>query len=242
VFSRAKIAAKRASDSSNMSSLHQALQLYRQDQGGYPPLLMQVAEYDAQLNQDRNVDQLKRAFLFPSKMKDVEAFKAVLNEVGKNLQVIGCWPTASQNALQAFPPTTPVTYAHLGINPTLLNGDAPNNPARFYAWDSWDVQAVRGPGGPTCNDNTRQRFELRYILFWTVDGQVNGGGPNDDQRQLGYNDPPDSTVVTWNSYYRRWGAGNIPVRGRDELVLFLNGSVKPSDSLDVYNRSWNFGL
>src|SRR5438105_6373533 len=40
VFARAKISAMRSSDTSNMNSLRSALQLYRADQGGYPPGLL----------------------------------------------------------------------------------------------------------------------------------------------------------------------------------------------------------
>ena len=40
VFARAKVAAMRSSDSSNMNSLRTALQLYNADQGGFPPALL----------------------------------------------------------------------------------------------------------------------------------------------------------------------------------------------------------
>jgi prepilin-type N-terminal cleavage/methylation domain-containing protein len=240
VFSRAKVAAKRQVDSSNLASLHQALQLYRTDQGGYPPLLLQVAEYDPNAGMDRPVDTLKHAYLFSSRVKDIDAFKSTLNDFGKTFEVTACWPSSSQNPAQAYNQNTVVTYQQIGINPVTLNGDLPTAPARFYAWDSVDVQQVKGPGGPACNDPTLPRFELRYTLFWTVLGQA-GGGPNDNPRQLGYNDPPDNTIVTWDSAFRRYDGAGVPFHGHDELVLFLNGSVKPSDSQLVYQQSYAFG-
>ena len=61
---------------------------------------------------------------------------------------------------------------------------------------------------------------------------------DDDPRQLGYTDPPENTVVTWNSYFRDYGPGTIVERNRNDIVLFLNGSARPYDSRDLAERSW----
>jgi prepilin-type N-terminal cleavage/methylation domain-containing protein len=239
VFARAKVAAKRTTDISRMSSVSQALLTYRTDQGGFPPMLLNCAEYDPVLNQDRSVNQLKRAYLFPSRLKDADSFTAALNQSTRSLQVAACWPSNAQNPNQAYGPGTVVTYEHLGMNPIAINGDAVTDPVRFYAFDSMDIQPVRGAG---CF-GSQPRFELRYILFWTQEGQL-GGGPNDDKRQLGYNDPPaDTTVVTWNTYYRRYPQGNFPtpLRERNDIVLYLSGNVRSVDSVDVYERSFAVG-
>lgn len=240
VFARAKVAAKRQTDISRMATISQALLSYHNSQGGYPPLLLNCAEYDPIAAQDRNVNQLKRAYLFPSRVKDVDSFSSPLNQSSRSLQVAACWPTNAENPNQAFGPNTVVTYQHLGINPAAINGDAPTDPVRFYAFDSMDIQAVRGPG---CF-GTQPRFELRYARFWTQLGLLGGGGPNDDPRQLAYTDPPaDTTVVTWNTYYRRYANTTtaVPLRDRNDIVLYLSGNVRNVDSVDVYNRSWTVG-
>lgn len=242
VFNKAKIAAKRAGDQANMGAIHQALELYRADQGGYPPLLLQATEYVGGL--PRNVSAVKRGYLFSSRISNVDTFKSVLNPAGQSQVITAFWPNADPRPLgggevagmrQAYA-NVPVLYSHLGIDPTVITGGlfTSASATRFYAWDTYDVSPVPAAGGGI-------QYELRYCLFWTGFGQA-GGDPNDNPRQMGYNDPADDTVVTWNSSYRLYDTGSVsPRRLRQDLVLFRNGSVKPSDSRDVYERSWRFG-
>lgn len=239
VFNRAKVEAKKRADSANLGSIHQALKLYENDQGGYPPLLLQVAEYDPNTNQLRNVKQLRKAYLYRGYVKDDNMFASAIASEPRDSLTRACWPNSAgvfdgNGNQQAFGPATLVTYAQLGIDPTFLNGDSINDPARFYLFDNLDVS-------PTRNPNCSVGIELRYILFWTQRGQA-GGGPLDSTRQLGYSDPDESTVVTWNSFYRTWeGTPPVPRRDRSDLVLFLSGNIRPSDSNEVYLRSWAFG-
>lgn len=255
VFSRAKLAAKRATDSSNMATMVQALQLYRQDQGGYPPLLLNVVEYDPS-NNPVPMGQIRRGYLFRSRVKELNAFSSSLNDASRDTYVNAFWPmidprsTSDPNDTQylgrtdpAVSPTDVVTYAHIGVAPPA--GGSPSDPALFYAADNWDVAPMPDPNGGIY-------YELRYILFWTITAQTMGGGPNDNPRQLGYNDPPEDTIVTWNSFFRSFPyevdpsdpdfpASPLPDRRNSELVLFLGGNVRPSDSRDVFKRSWRYG-
>ena len=94
---------------------------------------------------------------------------------------------------------------------------------------------------------TGPRNEVHYSLFWTKWGLASdvtctpSGSPGsalDDPRQLGYSDPPDNTVVTWNTYFRETdGTGQVQRLNRD-VVLFLGGSAKVFDSRDLSERSW----
>jgi type II secretory pathway pseudopilin PulG len=93
-------------------------------------------------------------------------------------------------------------------------GDAVN--VRFWPWDSYDGTRVPHPNGP---------YELHYTKKWTP-GTV---GFRDDPRQLIYRNPPDNTVVTWCTYHRDYAQGEV-ARGSIDLVLFLDGSVKPIPS------------
>jgi hypothetical protein len=113
---------------------------------------------------------------------------------------------------------------------------------RFYAISGYDVSEVPVAGG--------RQFELRYTRFWTKNAigsgsdcgtgaQACGGGSAlDDPRQLGYNDPPDDTVVTWNSYFREYSAPGVPARNRLDLVLTLGGSARTVDSKQMFDYSW----
>jgi|SRR5687768_4442847 len=269
VFNSAKRSAKMRADSSNLASLHQALKLYREDQGGYPPLLLQVAEYNG--NVLRRVDELRRAYLYRGRVKDIDTFKSVESLEEPNEVVQAFWPPRDPRSVQQAGPCERrqlfghelnggacngfqmnvgsgafatqsvngpdvVRYAQLGIDPFLMNGDVPTDPAQFYAWDSFDVALSRNP------DNANNSiYELRYALFWSAWGQ-GGGSPNDSTRQLGYHSPREDTIVTWDAYFARFERGSAaPIRGRDTIVLYLSGTVRNEDSRGIWEQSWGFG-
>ncbi|MDQ2986676.1 MAG: prepilin-type N-terminal cleavage/methylation domain-containing protein [Armatimonadota bacterium] len=264
VFNAAKRSAKMRADSSNMASLHQALKLYREDQGGFPPLLLQVAEYNGTVL--RRVDELRRAYLYRGRVKDIDTFKSVEAIEQGDAVVQAYWPNIDPRAngvpcnarqilgnelgacgggatlgsgtfqTQAVAGPDFVRYAQLGIDPFFLNGDAPSDIAQMYAWDTFDVARVRDPANPT-----NSIYELRYALFWTLWGQQ-GGNSGDSTRQLGYHDPREDTIITWDSYFARFERGNAtPIRGRDTMVLYLSGTVRNEDARDVWEQSWGFG-
>jgi prepilin-type N-terminal cleavage/methylation domain-containing protein len=89
-------------------------------------------------------------------------------------------------------------------------------PLAYYLWDSYDGTRVPHPNGP---------YQLHYTRKWSP------GGPDfrDDPRQLIYRNPPDNTVVTWCTYHRFYSSG-APEQGSIDLVLFLDGHVKPAPS------------
>lgn len=240
VFNNAKRNAKMKADSTNMATLHQALKLYKEDQGGYPPQLFQVAEYAG--NTLRPVNDVRRAYLYRTRVKDADTFTGVIAAEKKDQLTQACWPTQfiavtgnpNPDTDQAFGPNTLVTYQHLGIDPTFLNGDMVTDPARFYSYDTYDT-------APSFNPACAPRRELRYVLFWTGTGQL-GGAPTDSTRQLGYHDPKESTVITWNTYFQQT-AGNpkLPTNAASTMVLFLNGTVRFASGRDVYSQSWGYG-
>jgi hypothetical protein len=67
---------------------------------------------------------------------------------------------------------------------------------------------------------------------------MQGGHGNDDPRQLIYGEPPDDTVVTWDSWFRELDSSHIPSHDKKDFVLFLGGSARPYDSNDLYHKSW----
>lgn len=106
----------------------------------------------------------------------------------------------------------------------------------FYGISGYDVASVPVAGGTNRN-------ELRYARFWTnfaigVGAGFGNGDASDDPRQLGYTNPPDNTVVTWNSYYREYSSPGVPQPIRRDIVLFLNGSARPWDSKALADAAW----
>ena len=257
VLARAKDNAYRNSDISNMNAIRAALQLYRVDQGAYPPALLgYVTLYASGPNMGQVIpaDKLP-GFLYNKRVPNLDTLRPAYNRVAANLTTTAVWPQADPR-----PPGTSALFdldgngtldnsgcpsvsgpapcddpiearQAFGPSATVLRPD-PNNPgsfinAEYYRISGYDVSLV-----PTIPS----RYELRYTLFWTNWG-LGSGHVRDDPRQLGYDDPNENTVVTWNSYYRNWEAGATKHEKRD-LVLFLGGGARPVDSADMHDRAW----
>ena len=252
VFARAKISAMRSSDVSNMNSLRSALQLYRADQDGFPPgLLGYVTPYQKGYVDMTTVvpaNELKGA-LYPRRINAITGFKPALDTAKPADTTHAMWPTKDGRALGTAPlldlngdgtvngtddlASARQLYAPgdgwVMLNQSLVtSNDA--DAANFYKVSGYEVAEVK-----TTTPNVK-RNELHYALFWSAWG-LGGGNISDDPRQLGYADPPESTVITWDSYFRDYEAG-IPVRNSNEIVLFLGGGAKSYDSRDAGDRSW----
>jgi prepilin-type N-terminal cleavage/methylation domain-containing protein len=251
VYARAKDSAYRNADMSRMNTLRSALQLYRVDQGGYPPALLGYVDLynDAGAYVPGNIvpaDELK-SFLYPKRVDSLKTFQPAYNDFTAAEITTAVWPNQDPraigsgavldlngdgvvdglddypNARQAYGPGDGMVAAG-GVT------NDPNVALKFYKMSGYDVGEVPdGSGG--------KRFELRYTLYWSSWGLAGGNG-NDDPRQLGYTDPPENTVVTWNTYYRDYGNGSTPQGGKRDLVLFLGGSARTYDTIGLFERSW----
>ena len=94
VYAQAKKSAYKSSDLSNMNSLRTALQLYKSDQGAYPPALLgYVGPYQDSTNTNgRNMsnsyiippNSIKDA-LYPRRVDSIAAFRPALDRVPDNL-------------------------------------------------------------------------------------------------------------------------------------------------------------
>jgi type II secretory pathway pseudopilin PulG len=257
----AKDAAYRSSDISHLNELRSALQLYRVDQGAYPPELFGYVETYAtgsDAGQTIPPDQIQ-SFLFPKRVTSFSTFQpaydhsalaATVGGMSPNLCKVanppaGCvyWPgPATHNpscASQAYgyDPSSPSTSLIPVLDPT---GTVV---LPLYATDGYDAAPVKeAVDGST-------RYEIHYALFWTGYGlgvtppggstQCSLGSASDDPKQLGYNNPPDSTVITWDTFFRNYGQDNYPVAGKRDVVLFLGGNAKMYDSKAVDQNAWN---
>lgn len=249
VFSIVKKNASRSADISSMNTLRSALQLYAADQGGYPPALLgYVTLYSG--TTDTVPANLTVGFLYPKRVDSVNVFQPSFN-IFKPLDTvnavypnqdprpIGSAPLADLNgdgvidsnddvaqARQAFGPTDGFVCEN-GLVNTLAGCDTIAN---YYAISGYDVAQIPTTAG--------DRFELRYARFWTEWGLTTGSA-FDDPRQLGYSNPPDTTVITWNSYFRDYDTSDYtPFTGRQDIILFLGGSARAYSSTEIYQRSW----
>jgi len=251
VFARAKESAYRSSDMSNMNALRTALQLYKTDQGAFPPAILGYATaYSGGVPTSAAdvvpADQVKGA-LFPKRIDSLNTLRpSLIRPQGSSLErefTRAVWPPKEEpggadpqpNAYQRFGPEQEVQRcARDGAVAEVV-------PAYFYRISGYDAAEVR--------DGTAsgRRVELRYAPFWSrFTVPVNPcnptgeplGSANDDPRQLGYTDPPDTTVVTWNSYFRDYTANGAVNRIKKDMVLFLGGSARPYDSAAIATRSW----
>ncbi len=250
VFARAKDAAYRNGDISNMNSIRSALQLYRVDQGGYPPALLgYVTTYTPGGTDVIPADKLK-GFLYPRRIEALTILKpaynrfdamAITNAVYPNQdpRAVGTAPIKDLDgdgrvtnaddiagARQAYGP------ADGWICPDLTAGCAPSAAQQWYRLSGYDVSDIRVAGGGT-------RTELHYTRFWTDFAINQGGNAQDDPRQLGYSDPTEDAVITWNTYFRDYqGSATVPTAANRDIALFLGGAARPFDSKTVYERSW----
>jgi prepilin-type N-terminal cleavage/methylation domain-containing protein len=255
VFSRTKDSAYRSSDISAMNSLRTALQLYRADQGGYPPALLGfVNRYASGPNQGQVIpaDQAS-GFLYPKRVQSITTFQPSYNRVEKTVVTGAVWPCRDPRPVGTAPlfdlngdgqidgdddPAQARQRFGSGVAVGKDRG-APgtgNNAEEFYRISGYDVAEVREANCATGELTGRRVVELRYSLFWTDWGLADGNG-QDDPRQLGYADPPDSTPITWNSFFRDYG-GDVVNRGRRDIILFLGGAARTIDSRAVNERSW----
>jgi type II secretion system protein G len=253
VFMRAKESAYRSGDMTNMNAIRNALQLYKVDQDAYPPQILGYASYyDPGLTQVMPANVL-RAALYPKRIDSIQTMRPAYDRNELDALTLGEWPNAdprpfptpikdlngdgiidqNDDIAGARQPYGPGSYfCFTGPSCTLFATTAPADAAKFYKVSGYDVAEVRVPPGPN-----NIRWEIHYTLRWSSFA-LNGGNRQDDPRQLIYNDPPDDTVVTWNSWFRDYSAGNIPDHTRKDFVLFLGGGARPYDSADISARSW----
>jgi len=263
VYAQAKKSAYKSSDLSNMNSLRTALQLYKADTGAYPPALLgYVGLYSG--TEGINVtngniippNAIKDA-LYPKRVESVSVFRPALDriaddaparpydaatiEAGNDPMVTPAyWPQgipfdASQRGkTQRFGPNDGfVKRAYIG------GGGCAVVPNYYYRLSGYDVAPASNLSGA--------KMETHYQLFWTgftvpadpcnVDPALESGDANDSPRQLGYTDPPETTVVTWNPFFRDY-TGGAPGHVKQDLVLFLAGNARPMDSADVASKAW----
>lgn len=242
VMARAKEGAYRSADMSKMNDLRSALQLYKADQDEYPPALLgYVSTYsgDPLAADVIPANLLNNNYLYSKRVPALETFRPAFNRTAYDVTTTAVWPRRPAGGPgvvnQRFTNTDAV------VRPDFYTGSCVAINARYYKVSGFDVAEV--PTQPS-------RTELRYALFWSEQATpadpcniqpTERGGALDDPRQLGYSEPPETTVITWNSFFREWTieAGlRVPLRNKRDTVLFLGGAARPMDSRAVYDLNW----
>jgi prepilin-type N-terminal cleavage/methylation domain-containing protein len=231
--------ARRSRCSSNLSQIFVALESYKQDFNAYPPVL---GAYAVDANGVPTCNQ-NAAVPF-----DAPNVPRPLGNYLKNNEIFLCPNNPVDDKRLITSAVYPVGHALAGQN-VRLDPINPSSPVVcFYRYDSYDIG--RRPDGS---------YELHYTLFWAnqalnqeenrrsgnlanygagyFDNPV-GPKSTDNPRQLGYRRPDPTAVVTWCSYHRSYRGGQ-PERAKNDLVLFLNGSVKSVDSTEMFQAPYH---
>jgi prepilin-type N-terminal cleavage/methylation domain-containing protein len=265
VFARVKLNAYKSSDISSMNAVRAALQIYREDQGGYPPALLgYITPYQYANGETVVPANLYRGALFPKRIDSLETIRGSQNRASADLMVPGAWPPADNRPTGTAPDRDTNGDGVIngiddigGARQAFTNSYANANNLNYYFFNPFALPSMGSesdPGSdvvgrfyaisgydvaPVRYADGQTVYELHYTRFWTNLGMANGGAI-DDPRQLGYSEPPGDTVVTWNTFFRDYSNNQLTNGGSKDIVLFLNGSARPVDSRLMAERAWRF--
>jgi len=199
VFATVRRNVHKATCTSNLHEIYQALKIYKDDHGTYPDSLYPFTGQNVPSN---------LGALYPQYVKSNDIFHCPLSPV----------PLNSTQTVQGHPPTTATSFGAYQ--------------SRFYpAWDSYDGQFEPNKVTGT--------YVVKYVKHWS---NLNVGF-GDVPKQLLYKNPPEDTVVTWCTYHRDYLQGtDQPQTGSLDIVLFLDGHVKPIPSNKMYPISTGNGV
>lgn len=258
VYAQAKKSAYKSSDLSNMNSLRTALQLYKADTGAYPPALLgYVGPYSNLAGGNVVPPAAIKDALYPKRVESLTVFRPSLNRIPDNA------PARPFNAANIEAGTDPMVTA--AYWPGAGNGAAASPLQRYGSADGFVKRGAINPIGGACTvvpnyyykvsgydaapvgQNPGGKWETHYQIFWSgwtvpadpcnPDPNTESGNAGDTTRQLGYSDPPETTVVTWNGFFRDYNNGS-PQHIKQDLVLFLAGNARPMDSANVALQAW----
>jgi prepilin-type N-terminal cleavage/methylation domain-containing protein len=195
VFATVRRNVHKATCTSNLHEIYQALRIYKDDHGVYPESLFGFS------GQNVPASPVTPLGLYPNYVKSTAVFHCPLSP---------------------YPLNSTVTVA--GIAPNRAGFRQPYQQRIYPAWDSYDGQIEPPNVG---ND----KYYVKYTRHWS---NLNPGF-GDIPKQLLYKNPPDDTVVTWCTYHRDYDRSTGgPQTGSLDIVLFLDGHVKPIPSTKMW--------
>ena len=225
----------RASDC--MSKLHQlwvSANVYRQDEGGFPPALLGYAEAEdsagRRLPWDTALglpvlpaDNTHNGFLYREQIRDLNVFRCPDNQRKNKAEAVvayypprpSTWPAGASYIGDVMATAGCATAGALG---TQVCDPATKKPRYFYAVDSYDISPAIDPatGAQILQSDGTIGYHVRYSIDWT--GVL---GSNDLPYQLKYDNPPDDkTLFTFCSWHQAIAkTGSVP-------AISMGGSAK----------------
>lgn len=248
-------------DMSELNELRRAMSLYREDQGGFPP---QMLGYATLYTNQASIIPADRthSYLYPRRVSSINSFNSNRNNTDSSVITPAVWSNPdpsnvgqspqtdlngdgvidsfddTDHARQLYSPFDGCVAANYEVEYSCGAGSL-----FFYTSSGYDVARV-----PYNLDPRLPQYELRYTLFWTHDGieadpfHTEG---HDDPRQLGYNNPPDDTIVTWNTWWRKWESYELypgillsPTKQSRDMVLTVGGNAINVPSRSMFLKSW----
>lgn len=220
VITSTKENAKKTQCISNMNQIWAALKSFQQNEGRYPDFIAgpQNPNGSPELKDVTGVVNGRAVSLYPEYIKSVN--------------ILVC-PVAIRNGTRREFTSIQTVDDPMFRNVSGLRGAGDGGkPYQVYLNSTYDTQVPRNVPGT--------QNEVHYSLVWqdpppgTTAAQWVQAHP-DFVRQLRWKIPPEDTVVTWCSYHREISSGVVQP-GSMDLVLFLDGHVKPLPTSRIYRR------
>ncbi len=224
VIASSKDNAKKTQCISNMHQIWTGLKAFQQNEGRYPDFIAGPGTDMMDMKEVSGVTPDRGACsIYPEYVKAVQVLVCPLSI--KN----GSGREFMQNRTVADPMFSNVS----GFRGEGIGGNA----FQVYPFSSYDVQIPKNVPGT--------QIEGHYSPVWQ--DPPNGMTPQqfsktpqgrDFVRQLRWKVPPEDTVVTWCSYHREI-RNRVLQPGSMDLVLFLDGHVKPISTMQLYGGNSN---
>jgi len=239
-FSRVSEGARATTCMSNLHSLYVAACAYRDDNGGYPPVLFGVAENldgskykpgDSGLVEMKNV---KHGFLYPQYINDAEKFHCPDSQERKPTVVVNATMPANSAWNSILSGGIP-TYSAGPFKIPGLTADYNNVPVQFYGYDSYDVTSLPSTDGKRLVIGGAPAYQVVYSTDWNAAEARGLALRQDVPNQLRYPKtmPNDRTVLTWCNYH-------VTTAGADKSnVLLASGTAKRTDFKQMIALGWN---
>jgi len=243
-----------------MSKLHQlwvSANVYRQDEGAFPPSLLGYAEaetatglrvpWDPSLNLPVvPAANIHLGSLFREEVRDLNVYRCPDNQRKDPREVVTAWFPPRPSDWPRDPQGNLYIYigdvlATAGCQTNAVLGTQFCNPGNnkapyyFYAVDSYDISPAIDPvtGAQILDSTGAIGYHVRYTRDWT--GVV---GANDMPMQLKYENPPDDkTLFTFCSWHQAVAhTGTVPAISMGGTAKKINLTKALTQSASLFAR------
>ncbi len=232
VVASSKANAKKTQCISNMHQIWTAMKAFQQNEGRYPDFIAGPCPDGGSgaisIKDTPGVVEGRATSLYPEYIKSEQILycpMAVRNGAGREFTYMD----TIDDPMHGFPNLSS-GYRWEGLG---------GKPFKIYPYSTYDVQIPRNrkPAG-----GSPIPWEVHYSPMWLDSEKSPPDKPWLDTnpwyvRQLRWKVPPEDTVVTWCSYHREGRGPNVDA-GSMDLVLFLDGHVKPLSSARLYDNDY----